>query len=104
MGHSGSEKGSDGFLNEDDVNREAVTIAIDWFKSKGFTIITDNDQMSLTQRIVKANTYQVEGLIEFHSNMGGGTGTQGMKSKVDKSRIPESLCEHVMLISEETKQ
>ena len=81
MGHSGSEKGSNVFLNEDDVNREAVTIAIAWFKSKGFTIITDNDQMSLTQRIVKANTYQVDGLIEFHANMGGGTGTETWYSK-----------------------
>lgn len=81
MGHSGSEKGSNGFLNEDDVNREAVQMAIAWFKSKGFTIITDNDQMSLTQRIVKANTYQVDGLIEFHANMGGGTGTETWYSK-----------------------
>ena len=81
MGHSGSEKGSNGFLNEDDVNREAVQIAIAWFKSKGFTIITDNDQMSLTQRIVKANTYQVDGLIEFHANMCGGTGTETWYSK-----------------------
>ena len=81
MGHSGSEKGSNGFLNEDDVNREAVTIAIAWFKSKGFTILTDNDQMSLTQRIVKANTYQVDGLIEFHANMGGGTGNETWYSK-----------------------
>ena len=81
MGHSGSEKGSNGVLNEDDVNREAVQMAITWFKSKGFTIITDNDQMSLTQRIVKANTYQVDGLIEFHANMGGGTGTETWYSK-----------------------
>lgn len=81
MGHSGSEKGSNGFLNEDDVNREAVKIAIAWFKLKDFTIITDNDQMSLTQRIVKANTYQVDGLIEFHTNMGGGTGTETWYSK-----------------------
>ena len=81
MGHSGSEKGSNGFLNEDTVNREAVNIAIAWFKSKGFTVLTDNDQMSLTQRIVKANTYQVDGLIEFHSNMGGGTGTEVWRSK-----------------------
>ena len=81
MGHSGSEKGSNGFLNEDTVNREAVVIAIAWFKSKGFTVLTDNDQMSLTQRIVKANTYQVDGLIEFHSNMGGGTGTEVWRSK-----------------------
>ena len=84
MGHSGSEKGSNGFLNEDDVNREAVQIAIAWFKSKGFTIITDNDQMSLTQRIVKANTYQVDGLIEFHANMGGGTGTETWYSKLSE--------------------
>ena len=32
---------------------------------------------------------------------GSSTGTQGMKSKVDKSRIPESLCEHVIMISED---
>lgn len=81
MGHSGSENGSNGFLNEDDVNREAVQIAIAWFKSKGFTIITDNDQMSLTQRIDKADTYQVDGLIEFHANVGGGTGNETWYSK-----------------------
>ena len=85
MGHSGSEKGSNGFLNEDTVNREAVTIAIAWFKSKGFTVLTDNDQMSLTQRIVKANTYQVDGLIEFHANMGGGTGNETWYSKFNES-------------------
>ena len=90
MGHSGSEKGSNGFLNEDDVNREAVNIAIAWFKSKGFTIITDNDQMSLTQRIVKANTYQVDGLIEFHVNMGGGTGTEVWYSKFSDDNNPKA--------------
>lgn len=31
---------------------------------------------------------------------GAKTGTQGIKSKVDKSRIPDLLCEHIVKISE----
>lgn len=32
---------------------------------------------------------------------GSTTGTQGMKNKIEKSRIPKLLCEHIVLISEE---
>jgi hypothetical protein len=32
---------------------------------------------------------------------GAKTGTQGIKNKVDKSRIPEELCQHIVKICEE---
>lgn len=31
---------------------------------------------------------------------GSKTGTQGLKCKVDRSRIPEDLCKHIVKISE----
>jgi len=35
---------------------------------------------------------------------GAKTGTQGIKGKVDRSRIPEDLCKHIVSISEEATQ
>ena len=32
---------------------------------------------------------------------GSSTGTQGIKSKVDKARIPNALCEHIAAICQE---
>ena len=97
MGHSGSEVGSVGLLREDDVTKEAVTIAINWFKARGFTVITDNNSLSLVQRIVKANNYQVDGLIEFHANMGGGTGTETWFSKYSpqNAKIAQKMSDSV---------
>lgn len=97
MGHSGAEVGSVGILREDDVNREATNIATDWFKSKGFTVVTDNNNMSLSTRISVANKNNLVGLIEWHANMGGGTGIEIFYSYHQPSakKVADKMCASV---------
>ena len=35
---------------------------------------------------------------------GSSTGTQGLKNKVERARIPQALCEHIVKISEEKRE
>lgn len=82
MGHSGSEPGASSILVEDTVTREARKIATAYFKKCGHTVTADNDNMSLVQRI-NASTDKNALIVEWHANVGGGTGTEVWYSKYD---------------------
>ena len=83
MGHSGSEPGARGILIEDDVTRDARTIATAYFKRAGHSVTADSDNMSLVQRI-NASTDRSALIVEWHANVGGGNGTEVWYSQYDK--------------------
>jgi len=74
MGHSGAEKGAVGLVVEDDITRQARIWSVEYARSCGHSVGTDNDDMSLSQRI--AASQNGDGLIEWHVNSGGGTGIE----------------------------
>lgn len=97
MGHSGSEPGASSILVEDTVTREARKIATDYFKRCGHTITADNDNMSLVQRI-NASTDKKALIVEWHANVGGGTGTEVWYSQYDSGlgkRIATAMAKSV---------
>lgn len=97
MGHSGSEVGSNAILLEDNINREATQIANAWFKKVGLTVVTDNDKLTLMQRINLANKENLVGLIEWHANVGGGSGIEIYYSRFQTSakNVANKMCQSV---------
>lgn len=81
MGHSGAEAGASGLVQEDDITRAARTWAVNLARSRGFRVITDNDDMTLRQRIQASNAASPLGILEFHGNSGGGRGIEGWYSQ-----------------------
>ncbi|MCU7356514.1 N-acetylmuramoyl-L-alanine amidase [Enterococcus dispar] len=97
MGHSGSEPGASSILVEDTVTREARKIATAYFKKCGHTVTADNDNMSLVQRI-NASTDKKALIVEWHANVGGGTGTEVWYSQYDSGlgkRIATAMAKSV---------
>lgn len=87
MGHSGSEPGAVGILVEDDVTRQARQWSVAYMRACGHTVITDNDNMSLVQRINASNG--VDAIIEWHANLlgnGKAYGTEVWYSQYDSGR------------------
>ncbi|WP_125767375.1 N-acetylmuramoyl-L-alanine amidase [Lapidilactobacillus wuchangensis] len=85
MGHAGSEPGAVGIVVEDDVTRQARAWSVAYMRACGHTVITDNDDMSLVQRISASNA--ADAIIEWHGNyLGTGTayGTEAWYSQFDK--------------------
>lgn len=70
MGHSGSEPGASGLLFEDNVTLQARQWAVAYARACGHTVTTDNNDMSLTQRINASNSSHL-GIMEFHANLLG---------------------------------
>lgn len=88
MGHSGAELGAQGIVLEDDVTRQARTWAVAYARACGHTVTTDNDNMSLTQRI-NASTSDHAGILEWHANLlgtGQAHGTEVWYSQYDSGR------------------
>ena len=88
MGHSGAEAGAQGILLEDNVTRQARTWAVAYARACGHTITTDNDNMSLTQRINASNSSH-DGIVEWHANLlgtGAAHGTEVWYSQYDSGR------------------
>lgn len=93
MGHSGSEVGATGIVVEDNVTRQARTWSVAYARACGHTVTTDNDNMSLVQRINASNSTHA-GILEWHANSGGGTGTEVWYSQYDNGtgrKIAESM-------------
>lgn len=87
MGHSGAEPGAHGILQEDDVTRQARAWSVAYMRACGHTVITDNDNMSLVQRINASNG--VDAIIEWHANLlgnGKAYGTEAWYSQYDSGR------------------
>lgn len=85
MGHSGDEVGASGFVIEDDITRQSRTWSVAYARACGHTVTTDNDDMSLPQRI-SASTSDHAGILEWHANSGGGTGTEVWISQYDTGK------------------
>ena len=85
MGHSGSEKGAKGIVLEDDITRQARTWAVAYARAHGLDVLTDNDNMILTQRIKSSNAHTLVGLLEFHGNYLGSGKASGAEVWYSKS-------------------
>lgn len=93
MGHSGPQVGATGIVVEDNVTRQAREWSVAYARACGHTVTTDNDNMSLVQRINASDSTHV-GILEWHANSGGGTGTEVWYSKYDNGigrKIAESM-------------
>lgn len=86
MGHSGSEKGAQGIVLEDDITRQARTWAVNYARAHGVSVYTENDNMVLKQRIKNANARALDGILEFHGNYLGSGAAQGAEVWYSKSR------------------
>jgi hypothetical protein len=86
MGHSGSEKGAQGIVLEDTITRQARTWAVAYARAHGVSVLTDNDNMVLKQRIKSSNQHKLVGLIEFHGNFLGNGKASGAEVWYSKSR------------------
>lgn len=87
MGHSGAEPGAHGILQEDDVTRQARTWSVDYMRACGHTVITDQDNMTLRQRI--SASAGADAIIEWHANLlgtGKAFGTEAWYSQYDTGR------------------
>ena len=93
MGHSGSQVGATGIVVEDNVTRQAREWSVAYARACGHTVTTDNDNMSLVQRINASDSTHA-GILEWHANSGGGTGTEIRYSQYDNGKgrkIAESM-------------
>ena len=86
MGHSGSEKGAQGIVLEDDITRQARTWAVNYARAHGVSVYTENDNMVLKQRIKNANARALDGILEFHGNYLGNGKASGAEVWYSKSR------------------
>lgn len=85
MGHSGEEGGATGIVVEDNITRQAREWSVNYARACGHTVTTDNDNMSLSQRIFASDPSHA-GILEWHANSGGGTGTEVWFSQYDTGR------------------
>jgi hypothetical protein len=86
MGHSGSERGAKGIVLEDDITRQARTWAVAYARAHGVSVVTENDDKILTQRIKLANSKTLTGILEFHGNFLGSGKASGAEVWYSKSR------------------
>ena len=76
-GHNSvGDNGANSLLNEDAVVKEAMMLAVDYAQRCGHTVVGGASALGqgINQRCAIANNGGAQGIIEFHGNIGGGTG------------------------------